>query len=47
MTLVTDLPDGAAIPAALEPFWLRLDAHVEAFPCMNADELGQGISRLG
>ena len=46
VTLVTDLPDAAAIPAALEPFWQRFNAHVEAFPCMNADELGQGISRL-
>lgn len=47
MTLIADLPDAAAIPVALEPFWLRLNAHVETFPCMSADELGEGIARLG
>jgi hypothetical protein len=47
VTLVADVPDAASIPSLAEPFWLEFNARVEAFPCMNADELGEGISRLG
>ena len=46
VTLVVDAPDSAALPGLVEPFWLQLGAHVEAFPCMNADELREGLSRL-
>jgi len=47
MTLVVDAPDGASLPSLAEPFWLELGARVEAVPCMNADELAEGLGRLG
>jgi hypothetical protein len=46
-TLVVDMPDAASLPSFAEPFWLQLNAHVEAIPCMNLDELQLGLSRLG
>jgi hypothetical protein len=46
-TLVVDAPDAASLPSLAEPFWMELNASVEAFPCMNADELREGLSRLG
>lgn len=47
MTIVVDAPDGATLPSLAEPFWLEFNAQVEALPCMNADELAEGLSRLG
>ena len=47
MTLVVDTPDEASIVPMLEPFWLQLNAKVEAFSCMNADDLRAGLGRLG
>ena len=47
MTIIVDAPDGAILPSLAEPFWLELNAQVEALPCMNADELAEGLSRLG
>ena len=47
MTLVVDAPDEASIVTLCEPFWLQLNAKVEAFTCMNADELRTGLGRLG
>jgi hypothetical protein len=47
MTLVVDTPDEASIVPMLEPFWLQLNAKVEAFGCMNADDLRAGLGRLG
>jgi hypothetical protein len=46
-TLVVDAPDSSFLPSLAEPFWLKFGAHVEAFPCMNTDELRAGIGRLG
>ena len=46
-TLVVDAPDAASLPSLAEPFWQEANAHVEAFPCMNADGLQEGIGRLG
>jgi hypothetical protein len=46
MTLVVDLPNESAIVTTCEPFWLSLHAKVEAYPCMNAEELAGGIGRL-
>ena len=46
-TLVVDAPDSASIPSLAEPFWQEVNASVEMFPCMNAEELQEGISRLG
>jgi hypothetical protein len=47
MTLIVDAPDNASLPSLAEPFWLEFDANVVATPCMNADELGEGLTRLG
>jgi hypothetical protein len=47
MTLVVDAADGASLPSMAEPFWVEFGARVEALPCMTADELGEGLSRLG
>ncbi len=46
-TLVVDAADSASLPGICEPFWQQLDARVEVLACMNADELGEGIRRLG
>lgn len=47
MTLVVDAPDNAALVGLVEPFWLQLGARVEASPCLNAEELKEGLGRLG
>lgn len=47
ITLFVDAADSASLPSFAEPFWLELNATVEATPCMNADELGTALSRLG
>jgi hypothetical protein len=47
MTLVVDTPDEASIVTMCEPFWMQLNAKVEVIPCMNADDLRGGLSRLG
>ena len=46
MTFVADMPDEASLVAMCEPFWLGLNANVEAFTCMNADDLRTGLGRL-
>lgn len=46
-TLVVDAPDGATLPSLAEPMWRELGATVEAIPVMNAEELAEGLSRLG
>jgi len=46
-TLVIDAPDGATLPSLAEPMWLELGATVVTVPVMNAEELGEGLSRLG
>ena len=45
--IVVDVPDAASLPSVAEPLWLQLNAHVEAVPCMNRDELREGLARLG
>ncbi len=47
MTLVVDAEDEAAIVTMCEPFWLQMNASVETFTCMNADDLRTGLARLG
>ncbi|MER6303211.1 hypothetical protein ABT247_27130 [Kitasatospora sp. NPDC001539] len=47
MLLVVDVADEASIPSIAEPFWLQLNASVELHPCMNGDELMEGLNRLG
>ncbi|MGA5821848.1 hypothetical protein ACPC54_28775 [Kitasatospora sp. NPDC094028] len=45
--IVVDVPDEAALPSVCEPFWVEFNAHVDAHLCMNAEELREGLSRLG
>jgi hypothetical protein len=47
MTLVVDMPDEASLVTMCEPFWTQLNAKVEAFSCMSADDLRTGLERLG
>jgi hypothetical protein len=47
MTMVVDAPDEASLVTLCEPFWLQMNAHVETFMCMNADDLRAGLGRLG
>ena len=46
-TLVVEAPDSSSLPSLVEPIWLELGAHVEVIPCMTADELREGLGRLG
>ncbi|MEV7771223.1 hypothetical protein [Kitasatospora sp. NPDC086791] len=47
MLFAVDVQDEASVVTACEPFWLQLDADVQMFICMNAEELQEGLSRLG
>jgi hypothetical protein len=47
LMLVVDAPDAQSLPSLAEPFWQELDASVDVFPCMKADELIEGLQRLG
>ncbi|GAB7187812.1 hypothetical protein ATKI12_7643 [Kitasatospora sp. Ki12] len=47
MIAVIDIADEASIPSIAEPFWLQSNARVDIHPCMNADELMEGLRRLG
>lgn len=46
-TLVVDAPDEASLVRLCEPFWIELNASVETFTCMNADDVHTGLARLG
>ena len=46
-TLVVERADGASLPALLEPFWSTFGGRAEAVPCMSAEELADGLSRMG
>ncbi|MFJ1702732.1 hypothetical protein [Kitasatospora sp. NPDC088346] len=45
-TIVVDVADPAAIVAVCEPFRLRMNAEVTLTPCMNAEDLTTGPSRI-
>ncbi|MFJ9604891.1 hypothetical protein ACIRS1_00870 [Kitasatospora sp. NPDC101176] len=45
--IVVDVPDEAALPSICEPFWLEMNADIDVHLCMNAQELREGLSRLG
>jgi hypothetical protein len=47
ITMFLELTESAALPSVVEPFWSQLGATVEITPCMNAQELGEGLGRLG
>jgi Domain of unknown function (DUF3303) len=44
--LVFDMEEASELVTTLEPFWLELEATIETFPVMNADELRAGLQRL-
>ena len=46
ITLVVEADDNASMVPLLQPFWMELDARVQAVPCMTAEDLGAGMSRL-
>lgn len=45
-TFVCDLADQADIPMIAEPWFLELNAKVEFFPCMNAEDLKRGLDKV-
>ena len=44
--MVLDVKDSSEIPAIAEPFFSKLNAAVEIFPVMNADDLKKGLAKL-
>jgi hypothetical protein len=40
-----DLKDPTMIPTLAEPFFMNLGAEIELVPCMNAQEMKQGVER--
>jgi hypothetical protein len=47
MTFVVDAADEASLVTMCEPFWQAMNAQVDAFICMNAEDLRHGLERLG
>lgn len=43
---VFDLKDPTMIPAACEPFFMKLNAAIEITPAMNLEEMKTGVSRV-
>jgi len=44
--MVVDLKESSEIPAIAEHFFSRLNAAVEIFPVMNAEDLRQGLAKI-
>ncbi len=44
--MVLDVKDSSEILAIAEPFFSRLNAAVEMFPVMNADDLKTGLAKV-
>ncbi len=44
--MIFDLKEVSEIPAIAEPFFERLNAAIEIFPVMNADDLKAGLAKL-
>ncbi|MFE9836315.1 hypothetical protein ACFYP4_14465 [Streptomyces sp. NPDC005551] len=44
--LVFDMTDSSQLPPVSETFFTQLNAKVEIFPVMNADDLHKGLSQL-
>lgn len=46
MTFVYDMADQSEIPVIAEPWFMELNAKVEFFPCMNAEDLKLGLDKI-
>lgn len=46
MQFVFNLSDPSDIPSLAEPFFMGLNAEIEATPVMNADDLRKGLQKL-
>jgi len=44
---VFDLKSPSDIPVVAEPFFLGLNADVQLYPCMNAEEVAAGVAKVG
>jgi hypothetical protein len=44
--MVVDIKDSSEIPAIAEPFFSKLNAALEIFPVMNAEDLKKGLSKI-
>ena len=44
---VVDMASSADLPKIGEPFFMELDASIEATPCMNPEELMAGLQAAG
>ncbi len=40
-----DLKDNASIPSIAEPFFMKLNAHVDIQPAMNLEDMKTGVER--
>ena len=43
---VFDLPDTSQIPVVAEPFFMGLNAKLQLYPVMNAEDLAKGIASI-
>ncbi|WP_031073605.1 hypothetical protein [Streptomyces sp. NRRL WC-3742] len=46
MVLIVDLTDEPSVVTTCEPFWVQLGAEIALYPCMNTDDLAEGLKRL-
>jgi hypothetical protein len=44
--MVVDLKESSEIPTVVEHFFSRLNAAVEVFPVMNAEDLKEGLAKV-
>jgi len=46
MIVVFDMTASSDMPRIAEPLFMGLNASIEFMPCMNADDLGTGLSKI-
>lgn len=44
--MIFDLKDPSDIPSIAEPFFLNMNAKVDFYPVMNAEDLQKGLSKV-
>ncbi len=45
--IVFDMKDPSQMPAIAEPFFMQLNAKLDAYPVMNAQDLEKGLGQMG